>query len=149
MAKALSQQLSPRIVESGTAFTVTPNDAGDVINLGAGVAATVTLPKSEGTGNLYRFRVSATGTGSQVIKVSNTNDVISGFVFMIDTDTAGTTTGWATNATSDTITLNRSTTGGVTLSEELLVTDGVSGTFFVRGYVSNTGTGATPFSATV
>lgn len=149
MARALSQQLSPRIVESGTAFTVTPNDAGDVINLGAGVAATVTLPKSEGTGNVYRFRVSATGTGAQVVKVSNTNDVIAGFGLTIDTDTAGTTTGWATNATSDTVTFNRSTTGGVTLGEELIVTDAVSGTFFVRGYFTCTGTGTSPFSATV
>jgi hypothetical protein len=53
----------------------------------------------------------------------------------------------ATN--SDTITLNRSTTGSVTVGEWIDVQDMAANVWSVRGMTSSTGTEATPFSAAV
>jgi hypothetical protein len=110
----------------------------------------VTLPAAAGTGARFRFVVAALATSnSHIVKVANASDVMYGVITTIDTDTAGTVTGWATAADSDTITLNRSTTGSVTIGEWIELEDLATNVWAVRGQLSNTGNGATPFSATV
>jgi hypothetical protein len=56
--------------------------------------------------------------------------------------------GYGTSATSDTITLNGTTLGGV-VGDIVEITDVKTGFFSVKIFASPTGTTATPFSATV
>lgn len=148
--RVLENFVNGNFVPAGSAITLTAQNANDTVLLDTAGGSTVTLPQSAGDKKVYKFLVSVLATSnSHIIKVANTNDVIQGSLLVVDTDTAGTITAFSSNATSDTLTLNRSTTGSVTLGEWIEVVDLTAGTFVVTGVVSNTGTGATPFSATV
>ena len=114
-----------------------------VSNLAA--TQTFTLPASAGTGNVYTIFVKTTKTGDLVIQVANATDVMNGGV-SVATDAAGVSIPAA--ATSDTITMNGSTTGGVQGSWVRLA-DAASGVWMVEGFLVSTGTEATPFSAAV
>jgi hypothetical protein len=109
----------------------------------------VTLPAATGSGARFRLVVGVLATSaSHKVQVTGT-DIIQGIVNIIDTDTSGTTTGFASAADSDTLTLNRSTTGSVIRGEWLELEDIASGVWVVRGQLANTSSGATPFSAAV
>jgi hypothetical protein len=111
--------------------------------------STVTLPASVGNGAKYRFCISVVPTSnSHIIKVQNSTDVMSG-VIVEGTVTTAAALAWQTAASSDTITLNRTTTGGTIIGEWIEVEDVKAGFWAVRGLIANTGTGLTPFSATV
>jgi hypothetical protein len=122
---------------------------GRTLLLDRAAGVTVTLPASTGRGAKYLVKVKTLATSnSHIVKVTTT-DIIQGTVSVVDTDTAGTVTGFATAADSDTVTLNRSTTGSVTIGEWLEFEDTAKGVWTIRGVLSNTGSGATPFSAGV
>ena len=70
-----------------------------------------------------------------------------GSALFID-DTSDNAVGFETVATSDTITLNGTDSGGVTFSR-IVCTVIASGKYKVEVVSGNTGTPATPFSATV
>lgn len=140
------------LVTLGSATHLINADAHDgrTLLLGALAGTIVTLPTSVGLGAKYLFKVGTLATSnSHIIKVGNATDIIQGTVSVVDTDTAGTVTGFATAADSDTITLNRTTTGSVMRGEWIEIEDTAKGVFTVRGVLSNTASGATPFSATV
>lgn len=126
-------------------FSVTSShaEAELVANRAAGI--TFTLPASEGKGAVFNFFVGTTFTGSGIIKVANSTDIMQGVV-SIATDAAGVTC--PTAADSDTITMNGSTTGGLKGSY-IILTDVASGVWEVAGALVSTGAEATPFSATV
>ena len=127
--------------------TLDPKDhAGAVVALDAAAGLTVTLPASTGSGAVYKLFVATTVTSNAyVVQVANASDVIQGVVG-IATDISG--VNCPTAATSDTITLNGSTTGGVKGSW-LELTDAASNIWQVKGGLVSTGTEATPFSAAV
>lgn len=144
---------STRIVDAGAtlAVTVALHDkkiigldqlAGSVCTLPQALAATI--------GARFRFRVKVLATSnSHIIKVGHADDTMQGAILIVDTDTAGAVLGFAAGATADTITLNRSTTGSVSLGEEVEVECVAVGKWQVRGVLTATGDPATPFSATV
>lgn len=141
---------SGRLVSAGAtlAVTVAAHD-GRIIVLDALAGSVCTLPSAAGTGAIFRFVVGVLATSvSHIVKVTTT-DVMAGLISTVDSDTAGTIRAWATAADSDTITLNRSTTGSVTRGEWLEVIDYAAGLWLVKGVLSGTGDGATPFSAAV
>jgi hypothetical protein len=145
-------EFSNRLVDLTVAtITLSAEKHGDrtmLFNKAAGV--TVTMPKATGSGLRYRFLVKSLATSnSYIVKVGNTTDIIQGSVLVSDTDTAGTATAFSAAADSDTITLNRGTTGSVTIGEWLVLEDIASGVYAVNGILSNTGNGATPFTAAV
>lgn len=142
---------SGRLVAAGSALTVTEAlHDGKIIKLDTATGSTCTLPAATGSGARFRFVVAVIATSNNhIVKVANASDTIAGTVSVVDTDTAGTVTGFATAATSDTITLNRGTSGSVTVGEWLELVDIVPNVWAVRGVLSNTGGGATPFSAAV
>lgn len=133
-----------------TASTTLDRDIhqGNVINLSAAAGLTVTLPASTGGGDMYRFFVLTTVTSNNdIIKVANSTDVIQGTVDIgaaggVAGVTAGTTT------TSDTITMNGTTTGGI-IGSYVELTDASAGFWQLSGGLIASGTVATPFSATV
>jgi hypothetical protein len=115
-----------------------------VINAAAGL--TLTLPAASGTGDEYTIFVGTTVTSNNaIVQVANSTDIMQG-VLSVATDIAGVTC--PTTTTSDTITMNGSTTGGIKGSY-IVLKDMASGTWEVSGSLVSSGTEATPFSAAV
>lgn len=103
----------------------------------------ISLPASDGTGTVFEVLVGTTVTSDLVIAANGT-DVLSGNIG-VTTDAAGVNI--PTSATSDKITMNGSTTGGLAGSFVRLK-DVASGTWLVEGCLNSSGAEATPFSAT-
>jgi hypothetical protein len=117
-----------------------------VVNSTAPIA--VTLPQATGTGDKYKFWIGVVATAtSHTIKVANATDVMAGYAFCVST-TSDNAEGFKTSATSDTITLNGTTLGGV-VGDIVEIEDVKTGIFSVKLFTAPTGTEATPFSATV
>jgi hypothetical protein len=139
-----------KTLSAGSSKTLTKNDSGKTVLLDTASGSTVTLPASNGSGRKYKFIVTTLATSnSHIVKVANSTDTMQGIVVFADTDGTAAVNAFAALATSDTITLNRSTTGSVSLGEWIEVEDYTSGKWHVRGSLSNTGAPTTPFSATV
>ena len=145
-------------VAAGSTLTLTAaSHAGKVIQLDTLTGSVVTLPAATGTNNVYRFYVSVLATSnSHVVKVANATDFFVGLITGSRIDSGNAVLGFAaansgTVATnSDTITLNRTTTGSVSVGEWIEVRDVATATFAVSGVLSATGAAfATPFSAAV
>lgn len=119
--------------------------AGQTVVSNLAATQTITLPAASGSGNVYRIFVETTKTGDLIIQVANATDVMNG-VLGVATDAGGVNI--PTAATSDTITMNGSTTGGVQGSFVELQ-DVASGVWRVSGALVSTGVEATPFSAAV
>lgn len=115
----------------------------NIFNVAGGM--TFTLPAATGTGDVYTFFVATTLTSSGIIQAASSSDVILGGV-SISTDIAGVT--MLSAATSDTITMNGTTTGGL-LGSWLRLTDAASGQWMLEGFLKSTGAEGTPFSAAV
>ena len=116
--------------------------------VGGNAAVTLTLPAATGTGNEYRFIISVVNTSNYVIQVANADDTIDGSV-ILHQDSANTTQTFNTVAASDTITLDGTTTGGVSIGDELTLVDMATNQYSVKGILTASGTEATPFSAAV
>lgn len=142
---------SAKFIAAGSTLTVTAAlHAGKVIKLDTATGSICTLPAATGTGNVYEFIISTLATSnSHVVKVASASDTMQGFSFTMDDTSDNAQAFYAVAASSDTITLNRSTTGSVTKGERIRVTDFANTLFHVECFLSNTGTAATPFSATV
>lgn len=120
-------------------------DAGKTVVSNLAATQTFTLPASSGSGNTYTIYIKTTKTGNMVIQVANSTDVINGNLHLT-TDIAGTS--MPTAATTDTITMNGTTTGGLAGSW-VEVQDVATGFWALRGGLNCSGTEATPFSAAV
>jgi hypothetical protein len=120
--------------------------AGKTIVLSAAAGLTVTLPAATGSGASYEIIVATTVTSNNyIIRVANSSDVMMGTVD-VASDIAGVTC--PTTATSDTITMNGGTTGGV-LGSRIVLTDAAANKWAVSGGLVSAGAEATPFSAAV
>lgn len=114
-----------------------------VFNRAAGVVAT--LPPATGSGNRYEFIGAVDASGAQVIKVTG-NDTMMGVAYL-GNDSAGASC-FYTADTSDTITLNGTTTGG--LKGWRVICDDIAADVWAVNVMSEaSGIEATPFSATV
>lgn len=111
-------------------------------------ASTATLPAATGSGTRIRFRVGVVNTANYLIKVASASDIMQGSITSLQ-DSADTVVGWETASDSDTITLNGTTTGGVSIGDMIELEDIASGVWAVSGRTTSSGTEATPFSATV
>lgn len=144
-------------VAAGATKTLTAADNGKVILLDTAAGSVVTLPAATGSGITYRFLVTVIATSnSHKVQVANATDFMIGIATTVSDDAPPTVKGFAaansgTVATnSDTITLNRTTTGSTVVGESFTLTDIVSATWQVRDFLTaSTGTEATPFTAAV
>jgi hypothetical protein len=145
LAKALSA-LGQAVDTTATTLSITQALHGNrVVTVSSAAPIAVTLPAAAGTGISYRFMVCVAATATQhTIKVANTVDVMQGIVVALTTSSAN-VIGYGCSATSNTITLNGTTTGGV-VGDWWELVDIKSGLWQVQGYSSPTGTTATPFS---
>lgn len=128
--------------------TLDASDAGTVLLVNAAAGLTLTLPAASGTGRMFKVVIGTTVTSnSVVIQVANADDVMTGLALSA-ADTDSSVNGWETAATSDTITLNGTTTGGIK-GDVIELIDAADNTWSVQARTSSTGTEATPFSAAV
>lgn len=142
--------VSTRLVAAGATLAVTTAaHDGKIIALDTAAGSICTLPAATGSGAVFRFLVTVTATSnSHIIKVT-TNDTMTGFVHNNDVD--GTAVAfYKATGTDDTITMNRTTTGGV-IGDWIECVDMLADLWFVRGAVTCVAGSniATPFSATV
>jgi hypothetical protein len=114
-----------------------------VLNRAAGVTAT--LPAAIGSGNRYEFIGAVDATGDQIIQVVG-DDTMAGVAYL-GNDSAGASC-FYTAATSDTITLDGSTKGGLK-GWRVICDDIAADTWAVMVFSEASGTEATPFSAAV
>lgn len=136
-----------------TASTLTASQAdhaGRVVVLDRAAGITVTLPASSGTGDVYTFVLKTTITSNDyIVKVANATDVMNGsMAYFNDTGTAGLAKAWAAADNDDTVTMNGTTKGGYA-GTRVICTDYASGFWSVQVYGRQSGSIATPFSATV
>ena len=142
--------LAGNVVDTtATTLTITQKLHGNrVVTLSSAAPLAVTLPQATGTGSKYTFQVQVAATGTaHTIKVANSTDVMQGVSWCLTTSAAN-VVGYGTSATSDTISLNGTTLGGV-VGDIIEIQDVKTGFFAVKIFASPTGTTATPFSATV
>lgn len=147
--------VSARLVAAGSTLAVTQAlHDGKLILLDTAAGSVCTLPAASGSGMRLRFAVSVTATSnSHVVKVANVNDTIAGFVHVNDMDGTAVAFYKANGATSsdDTITMNRTTTGGV-IGDVIDVVDFKANLWLIQYGALTCVAGsniATPFSATV
>lgn len=145
---ARSGQSRLATLTASTTITQESHDGKTLLMGASGAALTFTLPAALGTGAKYRFVVSVVNTSNYVIQVANSTDVMAGSVWSTQ-DGGDTVVGWETAASSDTITLNGTTTGGVNIGDWIELQDIKAGFFSVTGMMVSSGTEATPFSAAV
>ncbi|MES2155740.1 MAG: hypothetical protein V4510_11450 [bacterium] len=136
------------VASTSTVITVTAAvHSGRQVILNSTHTTTVTLPASTGGGDIYTFRVGVTGTdGSKIIQVANSTDIIQGA--SIAANTQSTTIGFLTSATSDTVTMNNTTSGGL-LGSVVQLIDIAVGKYLGQVFTITTGNPTTPWSAAV
>jgi hypothetical protein len=113
------------------------------MNRAAGITAT--LPAATGSGNRYEFIGAVDASGDQIIQVTG-DDTMAGVAYL-GNDSAGASC-FYTADTSDTITLDGSTTGGLK-GWRVVCDDIAADTWAVTVMSEASGTEATPFSAAV
>ena len=155
------------VVDADSSISLTVDShAGKIIHNDAAGAVTYTLPATNANadsgiagpdadltnlnnvGAKFTIINSITKTGDLVVQVANATDVMTGMATIVDTDSSDNMEGFMTASTSDTITLNGSTTGGVTHAR-IECTVLASGKYAVEVFTGGTGDLATPFSAAV
>lgn len=145
---ARSGQSRIATLTASTSITQELHDGKTILMGAAGAALTFTLPAALGTGAKFKFMVSVVNTSNYIIAVANATDTMDGSILSLQ-DAADTVVGWETVAASDTITLNGTTTGGVSIGDWVELQDIASGQYAVTGITTSSGTEATPFSAAV
>lgn len=120
---------------------------GQRVILSRAAGVTATLPPATGSGNRYEFIVGVTPTSNSHKVQVTTTDTMSGYALLAQ-DGGDTSVMFETGATSDTITLNGTTTGGVQ-GARVICDDIASAKWAVAVVSAATGTEATPFSAAV
>lgn len=140
----MSYVMQPIEITGTTTLDRDSHANGIVVHNAAG-GGTITLPASTGKGDTYEIVVHTTVTSSLIIAVDNATDEFRGGV-SISTDIAGVT--FLVNDNDDTLTMNGSTTGGLSGSRARF-TDYKAGFWNVEGFLVSTGTETDPFSAAV
>lgn len=139
---------STRIVATtSTAITVSATVHGSkVVVVNASSAAAINLPVAAATGEIYTFVLGVAATGTPHIIAANGTDIVQG-VSIFSSSATGEVSGFATSATSDKITINGTTQGGM-IGDKIVLIDIAANTWQVTMNMQASGTVATPFAAT-
>lgn len=133
-------------VTAATATLTAAAHAGQTIVVNRAAGSTLTLPAATGSGNRYTINTIADQTGDLVVQVADATDTMQGVAYL-GNDSAGASC-FYTADTSDTVTLDGSTQGGLKGARVELV-DVAANIWNVMVYSEASGTEATPFSAGV
>lgn len=135
-------------INAATASLTDKDHGNKVVSLGVATTQTLTLPKAKGDGLTITVYMPVTATGNKVIKVIDSVDAFQGGSLTLPTAGGAVNFFGAVTGTSDTVTLNGTTTGGIR-GTEITFTSLAAGVWDVESYAVCSGTVATPFSATV
>lgn len=134
--------------------TLTAADANTTVVVNAAAGLTLTLPAATGTGRKYEIVIGTTVTSNSVVlRVASASDWYAGAIWAATDNASDVTIAFETAtgalaSRSDTITLNGTTTGGLA-GDRFVFVDIASGQWELTGWMSATGTEATPLSAAV
>lgn len=140
------QNLGTVTVTASTVTVTRDAHAGVPIVLNRAAGVTATLPAATGSGARYEFILAADASGNQVVQVANSSDTMMGVAYL-GNDSAGASCFYTADS-SDTITLNGSTKGGLK-GARVIADDIAANVWAVLVYSEASGTEATPFSAAV
>lgn len=145
-----STDISARVVTTtATALSLTVTEHAErvvLVNTNSTVANTFTLPVATGSGAKFTIVNNIQQTqGSVVVAANGTTDTLKGVAIIGDT-TAETAGAFLTTATSDKISMNLTTTGGLG-GDTVELLDGAANVWTVRATLTGSGTLATPWSA--
>ena len=104
------------------------------------------LPNATGTGDVYTVVLKTAATSATITVKAATDEGFLGGLSTIDSDDSP--NAWKAESADDTVSLNGTTTGGI-IGDWYRFTDVASALWLVTGGSANTGTEATPFSATI
>lgn len=146
-----SCDISARVVTTtATALSLTVTEHAErvvLVNTNSTVANTFTLPVATGSGAKFTIINNIAQTqGTVVVAASGTLDTLTGVAIIADT-TAETAGAFVTTATSDKLTLNATTKGGLG-GDQIELLDGKANQWTVRATLTGSGTLETPFSQT-
>lgn len=142
--------VSARAVLAGSTLAITEllHDSKMVL-FDQAAGCTCTLPAASGSGAIFKFATHTLATSNNhIVKVANATDIMVGSIVVTNV-ADDTNTTFSTTATSDTITLNRTTSGSARIGELIVLQDIKTGFWAVTGNLMGTGAETTPFSATV
>ena len=134
-----------RSITTATA-TLTDYEAGGLVLVNRAAGSTITLPTATGTGYKYEVVTIADQTGNLVIQAPDAATTMMGYAFL-GNDSAGASC-FYTADTTDTVTLNGTTTGGLK-GARVTLRDVAANIWQVEVMSEASGTEATPFSAAV
>lgn len=118
-----------------------------LINTNSTVANTFTLPVATGSGAKFTLINNIVQTQGSVVIAANGTDVIAGTCWAFDSTAAADAMSFRTSGTSDKITLNITTTGGLG-GDKVEAVDIAANTWFVDVSINGSGSLATPFAQT-
>ena len=143
------QKLTGILQACGSALLGAASHFGKTILLDTLTGSVYTLPPATGSGGkILVFEKLAATSNSHIVKVANASDVMAGQI-ALTIAAGGAVSGFATVAASDTVTLNRTTTGGASNGGWLEFEDVAPNLWSVHGIVNASAAPATPFSAAV
>lgn len=140
------QNLGAVTVAASTVTVTRDAHAGVPIVLNRAAGVTATLPAATGSGARYEFILAADASGNQIVQVANSSDTMMGVAYL-GNDSAGASCFYTADS-SDTITLNGSTKGGLK-GARVIADDIAANVWAVLVYSEASGIEATPFSAAV
>ncbi len=120
--------------------------AGRIVLLSVNSGVTATLPEATGSGDKYTFKVGVVTTSNAHIVAALTTDTMTGFAHMLSNDSDA-VKGWLVDGTDDKLSLNGTTTGGLTIGDTIVCIDAQDTTWHVECFLTANGTEATPASA--
>lgn len=144
--------VSNRLVNAGGTLSATEAlHDGKIVCLDTAAGSVVTLPNATGSGAKFTFAVTTTATSnSHIIKTARIADHMAGLINVFDQD--GTAAGMyqGDGTADDTITMNRTTTGGI-IGDLVEAIDIKANVWLIRGAITCVAGSniADPFSATV
>lgn len=138
------------VITTATALSLTLTEHADrivIVNTNSTVANTITLPAATGSGARYEVRNGIIQTQGSIVVAALTTDILKGPAKGFHTTTTTGGVGFFTSATSDKVTFNITTTGGLG-GDKVVAIDEASGSWRVDVEYLGSGSLATPFSAT-
>lgn len=136
-----------RYVAAGATKALTAANNNQTVKLDTLAGSAVTLPAATGSGARFKFLVTVLATSNSHVISAAGVDVMIGMIAGARVDSSNAALIFAAQSTSNTITLNRTNTGSVTLGEWVDAEDVAAGIWEVTGSLTATGGAfATPFS---
>lgn len=151
MATLVFDSSAPVSLTAATHTITRAQHAGRTMTLNKSGGIGITLPAATGSGDKYRFVVgTVSATGYAFSSVVGT-DLMEGMIIGASTTDSATDAArtWLSGATDDTVTLNGTTTGGAAVGDWVEFEDMSATGWAVRGFITQSGSEATPFSDTV